>query len=140
MISMEPIPRSELPNRREFGRYRFQVAVEIEWRSKKLWGRATDISRTGMFIEVADPPCVRESFKVRLALNLPLQLDCVVRRIVAGRGIGVSLSVGAKEKRRFEALLLALGLGADPVSAGVNLPQPEPPRTMVKSAGTSGHR
>ena len=133
---MEPMDRGELFGRlcREFARYEFHVDAEIMRDSKTMWGRVTNISQRGMFIEVADPPGVGVSFTVRLALNVPLQLECVVRRVAANRGIGVALSVGNNAKKRFEALLLAIAEGADPASTSVNLPKHEPPRTMVAAA------
>jgi hypothetical protein len=134
---MEPIPRRELFNRlrREFARYQFHADAEIVYRSQQSRGRVTDISRGGMFVEVADPPPLGASFIVRIALNVPLQLDCVVRRVVDDRGVGVSLSVGERAKKRFEALLLALSVGEDPAVTSENLPQPKRPRTMAVAAG-----
>ena len=134
---MEPIPHRELFNRlrREFARYQFHADAEITWRSRKVWGRVTDISRGGMFIEVPDPEQLAASFTVRIALNVPLELDCVVRRIVNGRGVGVTVSVGERARKRFEALLLALSVGADPAGTVADTPRPKQPRTMVAAAG-----
>jgi hypothetical protein len=134
--SMEPIDRNELAGRlrREFARYQFHVNAEITWRSK-VWGRVTDISRGGMFIEVADPPGLGASLTVRLALNVPLRLECVVRRIVPDQGVGVTISVGKRAQKRFDALLLALSTGADPAEAGANITQPQRPRTKAVAAG-----
>jgi hypothetical protein len=87
-----------------------------------------------MFIEVADPPPLNTSFSVYLALDTPLRLDCVVRRVVAGRGIGVTLAVPEEGKARFEGLLLALAGGSEPTETGVRIPRPEPPRAMMAAA------
>jgi hypothetical protein len=108
---MGPFTRRELFNRlcrRISTRYQFRVHAEISWLTRKFWGHVTDISREGMFIEFADPLPEGTRMAVRLALNRPLRLDCVVRRVVPGRGVGVTFSVGAKGKSRFEALLLVL--------------------------------
>jgi PilZ domain len=133
---VNPIPRSELSDRlrREATRYRFYADTEIVWESAKRWGRVTEISRRGMFIQMADAPPLNSGFPARLALNTPLRLDCVVRRVVPGRGIGVTISVPAQSKRRFEALLLALGAGTDPAAASASVPQPAHPRPMAKAA------
>jgi PilZ domain len=133
---MEPIDRGELFGRlhREFARYEFHVDAEVAWDSKTVWGRVTNISRRGMFIEIVDPPGVGVRFTVRLALNVPLQFECVVRRVAVNRGIGATLSVGNEAKERFEALLLAIAEGADPASTSVNLPEHEPPRTRIAAA------
>jgi hypothetical protein len=134
---MESIARNELivRLRREITRYRFHADAEIVYRSQSAWGRVADIGRGGMFIEVADPPPLGARFAVRIALNVPLELDCVVRRVIKGRGVGVTLSVGEKAKGRFKALLLALSAGEDPAVTGVITSKPKRPRTMAASAG-----
>lgn len=127
---------SPLGDRRAASRYEFRADIEIEWGSRKLWGRVRDISRTGMFIEVAtlDERC--ERFTARLALNVPLRVECVVRRVVPGCGAGVTISIPEEEGRaRYDALLVALSLGCLPAAAGANPPpQQEPPRPMAVSA------
>lgn len=136
--SVQRIRHLELSNRsgRVFTRYYFYVDAEIAWPLRTLWGRVSNISRGGMFIEVADPPPLNSSFSVYLALDTPLRLECVVRRVVAGRGIGVTLAVPEEGKARFEGLLLALAGGSEPTETGVRIPRPEPPRAMTAAAGT----
>lgn len=118
---MKPIPREEACDRlrRKFIRFKFHADAEIVRRSTKMSCRVTDISRGGMFIEVADPPREGTSFMLRLALNVPLRLACVVRRVVAGAGVGVTFTVGTRERKRFDALLLAL---TDPLAPGSSCP------------------
>ena len=133
---MNPIPRRELSRRlrREFARYQFRVEAEILWQSRKIWGRVTDVSRGGLFIEMADAPCLNAHFTANLALNTPLRVNCVVRRVVPGFGIGVAVSVPEASRKRFQALLLALSAGADPAVTAVTVPRSEPPRTLAKAA------
>ena len=133
---MNPIPRKELTRRlrREFARYRFHVAAEIAWQSRKTWGRVTDVSRGGLFVEMSEPPFLGANFVLDLALNLPLRVNCVVRRVVPGLGVGVAMSVPEQSKKRFEALLLALSAGADPAATAASAPRPENPRLKVKAA------
>ena len=100
--------------RRKFARYKFSMTAEIFWQGKKCWGRVTDISHGGMFIEMPDAPCLDASFTARLALNVPLRLDCIVCRVIPNRGIGVTFVVSEKGRKRFNALLLALAAGTDP--------------------------
>jgi hypothetical protein len=116
---------TQLKERRAAHRYRFYVDVEIDWGSKVLWGRVHDISRTGMFIEIAECPWVSASFTAHLALNVPLSVECVVRRVVPGQGIGVTIAISdRKAKRRFSALLRALQDEAKPATAGADIAEP----------------
>ena|SRR5271170_110372 len=134
---MGAIPREELAQRlrRAFERYEFNVTAEIVWHSKRQWGRVKNISRGGMFIEMLHPPHIGDRVSVLLALNVPLEVECIIRHVVLRSGAGVSLTVPQRAKQRFEALLLALGDGLEPISAGVPTPPQESPRTMVKAAG-----
>lgn len=118
-------------------RYRFYADLEIDWESKALWGRVRDISREGMFIEIADCLWVNARFSARLALDTPLPVECFVRRIAPGRGIGVTIAFPNTEaKRRFNALLRALRNEADPAAAGASIPlAPEPLCAATASNG-----
>lgn len=135
-VPVNPISRRELSRRlrREFARYQFRVEAEIVWQSRKIWGRVTDVSRGGLFIEMADAPCLGAHFTANLALNTPLRVNCIVRRVVPGFGIGVELSVPEMSRKRFQALLLALSAGEDPAMTAAREPRPEQPRTVAKAA------
>lgn len=124
-------------NRRVSPRYRFYADIEINCGSTELWGRVCDISRYGMFIELPDPPELNVWFSARLALNEPLRMNCVVHRIVPGRGIGVAIVIPEEEgQRRFEALLFALAQGSGPAAASANPPpSDEPSRDLVAHVG-----
>jgi hypothetical protein len=137
-----PISRNELTRRlrREFARYHFQVPAEIGWQSRKIWGRVTEVSRGGLFIEMDEPPCLGAHFVAQLALNVPLKINCIVRRAVAGRGIGVEINVPEQSRKRFQALLLALSAGADPVATAAKAAPPDSPRSLAKAAAASGKR
>jgi len=137
---VNPISRHELTRRlrREFARYHFQVPAEIAWQSRKIWGRVTDVSRGGLFIEMTDPPCLGAHFVLNVALNVPLRINCIVRRVVAGRGIGVEINVPEQSRKRFQALLLALSAGADPASTAAKATPPDSPRSLAKAAMASG--
>jgi hypothetical protein len=133
---VNPIPRRELSRRlrRESARYRFSVAAEITWQSRKVWGRVTDVSRTGLFIEMSEPLSVGANFVMNLALNEPLRMSCTVRRVAENRGVGVALTVPEQSRKRFEALLLALSAGADPAVTAASVPLPDKPRSLAKVA------
>ena len=95
--------------RRRTPRYPFDGVLRIEWGSAVLEGRVRDISVEGMQVEIADPLWVGASFSGELALDTPLRVDCVVRRVEPGRAMGVSLVVpGEAERARLESLLASL--------------------------------
>ena len=96
-------------DRRWATRYSFRADLEIEWGSAVLRGSTRDISASGMFIEAADPLWVGAGFTARLTLDRPVRLDCFVKRIEPGRGMGVSVAVSESESQRlFEDLLSSL--------------------------------
>ena len=125
---MKANPPTDPNDRRTAPRYCFYADLEIDWGSKALWGRVRDISREGMFIEIAEWPWVNAHFSARLALGAPLPMECVVRRIVPGQGIGVTIAFQTTEgEKRFEALLRALRNEVDPAAAGAQLPSSTKP-------------
>jgi hypothetical protein len=104
-----PTSESNSSERRLSARYRFSTAVEIEWGASVLKGSVSDISAEGMFIEVSEPLWIGASFSAQLALDKPLRVDCTVRRVTPGRGMGVSIFVPGEEgQKRFAGLLKAL--------------------------------
>jgi len=104
--------------RRVSARYEFSADIEIEWCSRKIWGRVRNVSKHGMFIELSDILVLNAAFPASLALNKPLRMECVVRRIVPERGIGVTVTIPDREaRRRYEALLIALSLGSEQAAA-----------------------
>jgi hypothetical protein len=95
--------------RRWAPRYSFRADLEIEWGSAVLRGNTRDISANGMFIEAADPLWLGAGFTARLTLERPVKLDCFVKRVEPGRGMGVSLAVSETESQKlFEDLLSSL--------------------------------
>jgi len=95
--------------RRWAPRYSFRADLEIEWGSAVLRGSTRDISASGMFIEAVEPLWVGAGFTARLALARPVRLDCFVKRIEPGRGMGVSVALSESESQKlFEDLLAAL--------------------------------
>jgi len=96
-------------DRRWAPRYPFRADLEIEWGSAVLRGSTRDISSSGMFIEAVDPLWVGAGFTARLGLERPVRLDCSVKRIEPGRGMGVSVSVSEAESQKlYEDLLSSL--------------------------------
>ena len=95
--------------RRWAPRYSFRADLEIEWGSAVLRGNTRDISSNGMFIEAADPLWLGAGFTARLTLDRTVKLDCFVKRIEPGKGMGVSVAVSESESQQlFESLLSSL--------------------------------
>ena len=93
--------------RRWAPRYLFRADLEIEWGSAVLRGNTRDISASGMYIEAADPLWVGAGFSARLTLARPVKLDCFVKRIEPGRGMGVSVAVSESESQKLYKELLS---------------------------------
>ncbi len=98
-----------VPERRKSPRYHFTAGVEIEWGSQLLKVSSSDISRGGMFVLTGDPLWVGAEFAARVLLEEPLQVDCIVRRVVPGKGMGVEfLRLENSSQARLENLLATL--------------------------------
>lgn len=87
----------------------------MEWGSALLRGRICDLSASGAFIESPDPLWVGAGFRARIVLGDPVQIDCFVRRVEPGRGMGVTLTVPQPEfKQRFQDLLSTISQTGPP--------------------------
>jgi hypothetical protein len=95
--------------RRWAPRYPFRAGLEIEWGSAVLRGNTRDISSNGMFIEVPDTLWVGAGFIARLHLPQPVKLDCMVKRVEPGLGMGVSVALAENESHKaYHELLSSL--------------------------------
>jgi len=83
---------SRRPDRRRAPRYPFQAHLEIEWGSARLKARTRDISVGGMFIESEDVLWVGAGFRARLLADRPVWLECSVKRVEPGFGMGVTVA------------------------------------------------
>ena len=64
------------------------------------------MSQEGMMLRMPQPLWVGAAFKGRMALATPLVVDCVVRRVVPGQGMGVEfVGVPPASRDRLMALL-----------------------------------
>lgn len=93
--------------RRWAPRFPFRADLEIEWGSAVLRASTRDISASGMFIEAADPLWVGAGFTARLNLARTVSLDCSVRRIEPGHGMGVSVAASESESQKLYQDLLS---------------------------------
>src|SRR5580700_9455457 len=106
--SMSSGDHSRRLERRWAPRYSFHADLEIEWGSALIRGRTRDISSNGMFIESADPLWVGAGFTARLGLEKPVKVDCFVKRVEPGRGMGVAVVVPEEQQQRYRELLTSL--------------------------------
>jgi hypothetical protein len=79
--------------RRWAPRFAFRADVEIEWGSAVLRASTRDISANGMFIESPDTLWIGAGFTARLTLDRTVKLDCSVKRVEPGYGMGVSVTL-----------------------------------------------
>lgn len=77
-------------------RYEFNAEIEIEWLSKRIWGRVTNISASGMFIELSELPERNARFFANLALNKPLRLSVRSVGLSPASELGSALPFEAK--------------------------------------------
>jgi hypothetical protein len=106
--SMSSGDHSRRLERRWAPRYSFHADLEIEWGSALIRGRTRDISSNGMFIESNDPLWVGAGFTARLGLEKPVKVDCFVKRVEPGRGMGVAVTVPEEQQQRYRELLSSL--------------------------------
>ncbi|MGB2590551.1 MAG: PilZ domain-containing protein [Candidatus Acidiferrum sp.] len=100
---------SRRAERRWAQRYAFRATLEIEWGSAILRASTRDISSNGMFIESPDPLWLGAGFTARLVLDRPVKLDCSVKRIEPGRGMGVSVKLSEEQnEQQYKDLLASL--------------------------------
>lgn len=78
--------------RRRSPRFPCIADLEIGWGSEVLRASTRDICSTGMFIETANPLWVRAEFSARVLLPEPVDVNCVVRRVHPGKGMGVEFT------------------------------------------------
>lgn len=78
-------------DRREYHRARFFADVEVERGSERFRTRISDITLDGLLIETTEPFAAGTEFHARVFLPEPppLEVDCIVKRVVEGVGVGV---------------------------------------------------
>ena len=95
--------------RRKYPRYGFQSDAELVEGQEARRAFITDISMAGMFVVTDAPLLVGASCTVRLLLSPPLVLDCVVRRVWPGKGMGLEFAKPSEAARaRLEKLITSL--------------------------------
>ena len=100
---------SRRSDRRWAPRYSFRANLEIEWGSAILRASTRDISSNGMFIESSDPLWIGAGFTAHLVLDRPVKVDCSVKRIEPGLGMGVAVTLSeTQHEQRYQDLLASL--------------------------------
>jgi hypothetical protein len=100
---------SRRSDRRWATRYSFRANLEIEWGSAVLRASTRDISSNGMFIESADPLWIGAGFTAHLVLDRRVRVDCSVKRIEPGLGMGVAVTLSEEQhEQRYQDLLASL--------------------------------
>lgn len=95
--------------RRWAPRYAFRADLEIEWGSAVLRGSTRDISSSGMFIESPDTLWVGAGFTAHLVLDHSVKLNCSVKRVEPGLGMGVSVTLAEEQhQQRYQELVTSL--------------------------------
>ena len=95
--------------RRRFPRYPYRTGVKMEWGAQTMERQTRLLSIGGMFIECPDPLWVGATFSALLQLDVPVRVDCVVRMVEAGQGMGVEfLDVAAEAREQIERCVATL--------------------------------
>lgn len=101
------------PDRRRSPRYPYQASLEIEWGSASLPARTRDISAGGMFIESEDILWVGAGFRARFVTERPMWLECSVKRVEPGLGMGVTVALPEDQNpHHFHEILAKLAQGS----------------------------
>jgi PilZ domain len=96
-------------DRRRAPRYPYQASLEIEWGSARLKARTRDISVDGMFIESEDVLWVGAGFRAQLVTDRPVWLECSVKRVEPGLGMGVTVALPEDQSTHpYQAILAKL--------------------------------
>lgn len=97
------------PERRKYLRYGFQADAEIVAGSESRKAFITDISMGGMFVVTEAPLLVGAACTVRLLLDPPMTMSCIVRRVLFRKGMGMEIDRPSDvDRARLERLVTRL--------------------------------
>jgi len=96
--------------RREHRRSHISLQVEIERGSVVEHGQTANLSLGGMLVEMENPLWVGAEFRARVHLEgKAIEVDCVVKRVMAGSGMGVEfLAMKPEDREQLQSLLARL--------------------------------
>ena len=95
-------------DRRWAPRYDCRLNLDIEWGSALLQASTRDVSTNGMFIESLDPLWIGAGFTANLHLDRTVRVNCSVKRVEPGRGMGVSVSFAEEQRETYHQLIAGL--------------------------------
>ncbi|MFZ0702784.1 MAG: PilZ domain-containing protein [Candidatus Acidiferrales bacterium] len=85
--------------RRRHKRYPCKAAVKITWGQVSLEARLRDISASGMYLETPEPLWARAQFSAVLMLPEVIRVECIVRRVDAGKGMVIEFTELTQETK-----------------------------------------
>jgi c-di-GMP-binding flagellar brake protein YcgR len=98
-----------ITERRRYPRYACRAEVEFEWGSEVLRAVACDMSATGMFLLADNPLWVRAEFTARILAADSISVECIVKRVEPGRGMGLEFrQLPAEAQKALDAFLWKL--------------------------------
>ncbi len=73
--------------------------MKITWGQVSLEARLRDISASGMYLETPEPLWARAQFSAVLMLPEVIRVECIVRRVDAGKGMVVEFTELTQETK-----------------------------------------
>jgi hypothetical protein len=85
--------------RRRHKRYACRTTVKITWGQVTLEATLRDVSASGMYLETPEPLWARAQFSATLMLPEVIRVECIVRRVDAGKGMVVEFTDLTQESK-----------------------------------------
>lgn len=73
--------------------------MKITWGQVSLEARLRDISASGMYLETPEPLWARAQFSAVLMLPEVIRVECIVRRVDAGKGMVIEFTELTQETK-----------------------------------------
>lgn len=85
--------------RRRHKRYACHAAVKVTWGEVAFEATLRDISASGMYVETQEQLWARAQFSALIMLPEPIRVECIVRRVDAGKGMVVEFTEFTQETK-----------------------------------------
>lgn len=73
--------------------------MKIKWGQVSLEAALRDISASGMYLETPEPLWARAQFSAHVMLPETIRVECIVRRVDAGKGMVVEFTEVTQETK-----------------------------------------